>query len=309
MKSQEKCIVAFNRYLSSLAKEARATQDTFATFTVSPFSPVYLAEFLERNASLKDLKAAVEAAPEGSVDLMSLPCVADVSVFEKLTVDDLARVTGSEIDLKMFLLPMLLIASAYVDADENNDVIDHYIAKLQAVADREGTEPEEIPVSDVDSPFARAVLLDLQRVRRQTPTSSSPPSSSEGPLPSAMYDMLKGTAIGSIAQEVVSELDMSAFDASMGDIKSVEDVFKKMTSSSGGLIGDIVAKVGSKLQNKISSGGLNQADLVREAFSVFGPMMGDVMKNMPNNGTRRQASTRDRLQRKLVERAQNKSNV
>ena len=87
----------------------------------------------------------------------------------------------------------------------------------------------------------------------------------------------------------------------MSGIGSIEDVFKP-NGSGGNVIGSIVSKLGEKLQTKLASGSVNQQDLIKEAFGMFSPFMGDLLKNMPNSPIKREMSARDRLKKKLADR-------
>lgn len=75
-----------------------------------------------------------------------------------------------------------------------------------------------------------------------------------------LKDRLESSTIGSIAKEISSEIDLTNMD-----IKNPEDIMKLMS-------GNIIGKVGEKIQKKISSGEIKQQDLLSEAISMLGSM-------------------------------------
>lgn len=92
---------------------------------------------------------------------------------------------------------------------------------------------------------------------------------------------LENTMIGGLAKELTEEIDI----ASLG-ITKPEDLL----THSGGL-GAVIGKITDKLQTKISSGTLDPALLMKEAFSLVNtdktgmfsnPVFADIMKNMMN---------------------------
>ena len=108
---------------------------------------------------------------------------------------------------------------------------------------------------------------------------------------------LEGTKIGNMAKEISEELDMSNLK-----IEKPEDVMKLITSDA---LGNIIGKVGSKIQEKISSGEVRREDLVSEAFNMMlNPMFKDILKgaNMRVDPSKlRSLGTKERLKKKLDE--------
>lgn len=112
----------------------------------------------------------------------------------------------------------------------------------------------------------------------------------------AFAGLFENTAMGSIAREVAGELDLSK----LANISSIQDLLNPgQNGDVMNVIADIVGKVGTKLQSRISSGQVNQQTLMQEAMNVLGPTMSSLMQNMPNNNTRRNTTARDRLRSKL----------
>ena len=144
---------------------------------------------------------------------------------------------------------------------------------------------------------------------------------------------LMGGKLGQLANEIAKET-MEEFDFGLDadgentDIKDVGDVFNKMFKNPGKLM-NIVNNISGKLDSKMKSGDINEADLMKEATDLMGkmqnipglPNMGEMFKNMGQNmknmsGAQRGAaktkvnldqkmsSQKERMRRKLEERRQ-----
>lgn len=144
---------------------------------------------------------------------------------------------------------------------------------------------------------------------------------------------LMGGKLGQLANEIAKET-MEEFDFGLddegnsNDIKDVGDVFNKMFKNPGKLM-NMVNNISGKLDSKMKSGDINEADLMKEATELVGkmqnipglPNMGDLFKNMGQNmknmsGSQRGAaqtkvnldqkmnSQKERMRRKLEERRQ-----
>jgi hypothetical protein len=136
-----------------------------------------------------------------------------------------------------------------------------------------------------------------------------------------------GDLANEIAQETMEEFDFG-LDGESNDIKDVGDVFNKMFKNPGKLM-NMVNNISGKLDSKMKSGDINEADLMKEATDLMGkmqnipglPNMADMFKNMGQNmkntsGAQRGAaqtkvnldqkmnSQKERMRRKLEERRQ-----
>jgi hypothetical protein len=147
------------------------------------------------------------------------------------------------------------------------------------------------------------------------------------PDPQELHDhistMLDGN-LGRLAKEIATET-AEEWQLDMEDEKTVGDVFQKMFKNPAKLMG-LVKSVGTKLDEKLKSGDINQSELMEEAANMMKNMPG--MKNMEGifkkmgldlggktnfnaMGNRmkqglRQAKMRERMNRKLAERMKKK---
>jgi hypothetical protein len=116
------------------------------------------------------------------------------------------------------------------------------------------------------------------------------------PNPDDLNEHLKslfGGKIGSLAKELAEELSgdiMNMFGEEDGDVKSTQDVLKKIMKNPKKLM-DLLKSVSSKLDKKMKSGDISQEELMKEAGDIMGKMkeMGggkdfqEMMKNMTKN--------------------------
>lgn len=125
--------------------------------------------------------------------------------------------------------------------------------------------------------------------------------------------MMGNSKIANLAKEISDDIDVSKLD-----VKGPEDIFKLMDfSSSNNVLGDIIQKVSSKIQGKISNGELKQEDLFGEAMNMMNmmnmggnmmsnPMMNNILKAMKNGNANvredvvRRSAARERLRAKLA---------
>ena len=149
--------------------------------------------------------------------------------------------------------------------------------------------------------------------------------------PVGLFDKISNSKIADLAKEISKDIDVSSLKSDNPD-----EVLKNLFSGNGetNVLGDIISKVSSTLNNKISKGELKHEDLLSEAMSMmnlFGNNKGgtnqanssnpmDILGNLANNplfsqftkamkggkaavrqDVVRKASARDRLRKKLEE--------
>lgn len=108
--------------------------------------------------------------------------------------------------------------------------------------------------------------------------------------------------IGELAKSIASEIKPEEFGlGSLEELKSPQDVFDKILKKPQKLM-SVVKKVGSKVQDKIKSGEINQHELMAEATKMMESMEGSemfssMMKKV-NPSVMRKMKTMDRMRKK-----------
>lgn len=294
MTPEEKCIIAFNRFLADFVRD------------INKASP----ELKQKN---RENYSSISMCKRDYVDAMlsrigTIEDVDSLEILDSTTVGEICTATGDRKVVMTYTYLLLAVARLLerITAEDDGKVTAFLdiVAKIQ---DNEGA----ISLEDIETAFSCSEDSGVVEMLKSMLTSSqevdeeAPKKDMFGMNP----DILDDTLIGSIAKEVVAELDVEKLAGAASGISSIDDVMKAISGGgkNGGdtsnLISSIVNKVGSKLQDKMSTGGLNQQDLIKEAFSMFGPLMGDMMKHMPMDNNKRNATTKERLQKKVMEKA------
>ena len=193
----------------------------------------------------------------------------------------------------------------------DSDKIKQMVENFKNLRENNTSEPCEQTNDQEDNDMAQ-MLKNLSE--RQQNTEKSEPNLNE--------DMLKSGMIGKLAQELSEEINIDSLNLNMDDTENVDDIFSNLISGDNPMkFMNLLQKVGSKIQDKVSSGGLDQEKLVEEATSMMGaltggnPLLDNLMKMgmgagavPPRNQQAAEAqaanphtgnSTRDRLRRKL----------
>ena len=182
---------------------------------------------------------------------------------------------------------------------ENNNIL--FMTVMNSIGAIQKKEDYTIYANDIFDDEVKQLLSNINGAWALEQPSATK-SGSDGA--SSMGCMLENTKIGSIAQEIANDIDLSGIN-----ITKPEDI---LNSNNSGVIGDIVSKVSSKLQQKFDNGSIKQEELLSEAMSflnLFGKdnnMLSTIMKNMGanmgvDNNKVRAHGTKERLRKKLQE--------
>lgn len=206
------------------------------------------------------------------------------SVLQECTVSFLAtRTTDAATRRRMcgHLYLLSLLASLYNDQasdDQTGRLLERTLVLVKKMQEGQDVESDLQDFVDDD---VRALLTNI-RV-----TMAPEPASELGD--EQILERIMGSKIGRLAAEISQELDPSDLECSnpmdMLDLSKLADG----TSPLGG----IITKMGSKLQDKMRTGELNQGELLTEAVSmlkmfdtqnVLGGGLAAMMKDMPKPG-------------------------
>lgn len=91
-------------------------------------------------------------------------------------------------------------------------------------------------------------------------------------------ESIENTTIGSLAKEIADEIDVSQIQ----NLDNPQEIFKSMMNFDGenNILGNIIKTVSSKVNEKITSGELNQAQLFKEAMGML--ETGDIFNSFFN---------------------------
>jgi hypothetical protein len=260
--------------------------------------------------------------------------VSDQCVCRGITLRDVMKhIDEDDADTKAivmnYIFTLTLFAYVYgldLNDDEGEVLLNQVIEALGQIQHDEEVD-NEILDDDVN------ILLDsIKKYPAPSPASISQPTDAqdagndEEQDPMSIFAALGDSKIANIAKEISKDIDTSKLKADNPD-----ELIKNMFDFSNGnnMLGNIVQKVSTTLNDKISSGELKHEELIGEAMSMmnlFGGKGGSGMAGMMNNplfsqmmkgmksgkaGVRQdvisKATTRDRLRKKLESRNKNKN--
>lgn len=240
--------------------------------------------------------------------------------------------------LKSFVYLLCIMAHIYKTTDPEDeasiDTLYEHIMKLIEKIEAENNDSYKEDLNLVLDDDVRSLLQSYCDVKQaaaaasnnntSTPTAPAPaataaaePSSSDASFTDSIMDSIKNTKMGSLAKEITSEIDLSCLGSAGADADGNFDL-NNLTSNSG-VMTNIISQVGSKIQEKMKSGEINQEELVSEAFSMLNMLGGSSgMMNNPlckhlmkmaggaggggvkiNEPKVRSMATRERLRKKL----------
>ena len=150
---------------------------------------------------------------------------------------------------------------------------------------------------------AQGLLNIIKHLEEKPTTSEEQPSPADPQLENLFGD----SKIGELAQELAGELNIADLgltdDMNENPGKLLESL---MSGDNSQNLMSMIQTVGSKIQNKISTGEVNEQQLLTEAQNMMGSLgnndlLSGLMKNMGGMGNPpKQNKTRDRLRKKLA---------
>ncbi len=296
--AHKKVAYAFNKFYLNFLNDIKSYNDEFKKCVKSNFKVFDKTSV----AHIESFRANAEAA--GSDDDA-------VELLPGLTYGDIMLGADSEKTanvLQSYFFIFKALAHIYDDSDDTSlETILGIIQKIKAGEDV--TSDIEVVVDD----DLRGFLIDLERVLANT--GDEPP---QQPSVEDTMKMFENSMIGNLAKEISEEINVK--DLNVENPAELLN-FESLVSGSNNVLGNIVSKVSTKIQSKISSGELNQTDLIGEAMNLitmlntsagganagmFNDLMSNIGKTMGDmkidENKVRQMDTRARLQKKLEER-------
>ena len=113
-------------------------------------------------------------------------------------------------------------------------------------------------------------------------------------------ELIGDSKIGNLAKEISNSINLDSLNLeNPEDLLNPANLFNENT---GNILGNLVQQVGTSITDKISSGDINQEDLIKDAFSLMNrmqntssnnPVIGDMMKNMMNSHSNNSSDNND----------------
>lgn len=334
-----KIVFTFNKLFYDLVRDAKESSADIKAVVKKH----YKVKDLTSNANFEAFLGAVPeevltaaARPGAGSTLLKTPALTSMEIFKGgVTVGQVAAAGLDANTLASYIYCFILLAHVYdaatkdtsensnndadADADGNDSDTEAadtlFEAVMSAISCIQHKQDVTLILDQIIDDDIKNTLVNLKEVmalKVDTPANanassdtSNSASSSEPMLPPGMEglaNMLEGSKIADLAKEITADIDLSKIN-----VERPEDMLKVITDQN--IMGDIIGKVGGKIQQKMQSGEIRQEDFVKEAMGMLGgmknnPMFANIMKQF-NPGEMKKMSTRDRL-RKKYEQKQNK---
>lgn len=301
-----KVVYAFNKFYYDLIKDLKTA--------AAALKPLIKKHYSVRNKDTRDNIDLFGASVDEDVirclvsspqnDLFTFSQIGSVVLMTDTNLSDILLQITVEFKDKLVGYLYVLALLVVVDRHENRDAI--FMAVMEAINAVQKNEPYSQLIDDIIDDDVHG-LLDRIAANSTFRGSASGPAGPEEPFEAKMA----GSKIGAIAKEIAQSIDLEGIN--------IDNPADLLNGSNSALIGDLVSKVGSKLQQSFQNGSVNQEDLMKEAVSMMGMFGGmgssagggaggDFFANMVKNmagmagaggGFGQPSPTKARLQKKL----------
>ena len=348
---EQKICYMFNKFFSSFVKELKNQDESLKVIIKKNYKVIDKSSEEYYDFFWHNIKEHIRVFVD-ETDLNNNEAIKDVEIINGITIENVVAVLKDNNRQTFWNYVNILIIFAYLyteikqtDAEEGHTPsVGTYLLFVKVVkilgmiqnSQDPSVELTDIIDDDIKCLVSKVKVFDVAnddiKIDENADTLPVPPTE--------FLESIENSKIANIAKEISKEIDISNIS-----IDGPEDVAKLMDfSGSNNFLGNIVSKVSSKLTEKISSGEINQDDLLSEAMSMMGMLNGggaggaggiaDILKNMGGlggmlnnpmmsemmkmakkgkvapkntNGSRRNhGSTRDRLRKKLEEKNKTK---
>lgn len=187
---------------------------------------------------------------ENQGDIELLPKVTLNTILEQ--VEDKER---NAVMNYMHIFKLMLL----VDAEDNETVLVKVLDVIKTLQDTSSTG------ENIEEKMKEIIDDDILNILKELKHTLSIKDTTED-----LFSMLENSQIGSLAKEISNEININ--ELNLSNPEQLLD-FRNLTNSNN-VLGNIISKVSTKIQDKIQNGQLSQSDLVNEALSFVGKMNG-----------------------------------
>ena len=274
----DQIIFTFNKFFYDLVKDLKSSNIGLKNqikkhYTVKNTESLDHFELIEKGLGTEDIIKCLVNSPSDQV--FTFGQLTKVHLLIDLDINDI--LLQIPVEFKDAFLGYLYLFAILILVRRDQVHTDLFMAVMNTINAIQKKEPFDHLIDAILDDDISALLVNFEKCQKAEAT-SSPCSSS---MPASMENLMENSQIGSIAKEIASSIDVSKINP--------EDM---LSGANGNMIGDLVSKVGTRLQEKFNDGSMNQEDLVKEAMSMMsmigggknGGFMGELFKNL--NGVR-----------------------
>lgn len=244
--NHKKVVYAFNNFYLNFITDIKKAND-FLRKEVKKHFKVFdkgSTEYFSR------IKTSFEANKETLGNLELLPSLTLDTIRDNV---DEQGVNAVNTYVSIFQLMLL------VDCEDDDNVLVKVLDVIKTLQEEKSEEEIEEKMQEIIDDEILALLKELRQ------TLKKPSQSSDD-----IFSMLEHSQIGSLAKEISNEINLG--ELNLSNPEQLLD-FRNLTNSNN-VLGNIISKVSTKIQDKIQNGQLSQTDLLNEAMSFVGKMNG-----------------------------------
>ena len=214
----------------------------------------------EKDENEKDENVTINEDDINTITSLWLDNNSELELIKGIKLVDIKKVLRDDYICHQFISIFLILTRDNL-TDENATIIVNLLQKINYDNELKEMEDEE----DV----FKTILDNLQHIKQQKIKKS--------------VDMnmggMENTTLGKLAKEILEDVDVNKLQKSMGENG---DVLKSLSDPDSGF-GDIISSVSQKMASKLSSGELNQENLMKDAMK-FATMMPGMFGNQGGGG-------------------------
>lgn len=280
--SETNCVFIFNQYyldflkqLKQVAKSAK-DKDSDARKILRSIKSHYerfdkLTEE-HRTAYFTEMGAFYEAIGKATSDdewkaFFKLDDYKEISVFKGISFESVKKYVPL-----MYVYQYVDLLSLY-QKDLSKEVLEVLVPFVKGIAEYKTEDDLVVAIESKEIPIELKNTLKRMWRLAHTPAKMS--------LNELGLGEIEHTSIGKLAKEIVDEVNLDEIKNELGN--NPMDMMSALTNNNG--IGKIVASVGSKIQNKLMSGEINQEMLLQDALSLATKLPAMMGGMVPGGGT------------------------
>lgn len=307
---QQKTHRIFNKFFSSFLKDLKEVNDDMRKKVKQSYKVIDKTSSEYCGLFVENVVPHMQEVIGGNLNIEKQVCK---DILLKDVIMAVKEKPEEENMMKNYLYTLLMFA--YMSGLEDENELLAQVVKVLGFIQEGNTESFKSEVEDIIDDDIKALLVKISECGVTTKT---PAVDMEDP--SSLLGALGNSKIANLAKEISQDIDVSALKA-----ENPEDMIKNMLnfSSSNNVLGNIIQKVSTTLNSKISNGEIRHDELLGEAMSMmnmFGgegnpfmsnPLFSQMMKGMKSGKTQmrtdgaKKADARDRLRKKLEARKKN----
>jgi hypothetical protein len=244
----KKIIYAFNNFYLNFLTDVKGYNEDLRKVVKKNF------KVFDKNekAYFERIKASIVASKD-NIEL--LPGTFQNEILE--TID-----AGEKNTIATYVYIFKIMALIY-DYDETDDgILEKVVSIIKNIKDKKDIKDDLKEILDDD-------LSSLLEELSETMSLENIPDTSNPKIEETL-NIFENSKIGNLAKEISDEIDIGSLN-----INGPEDLlnFENLTGSNN-VLGNIVSKVGTKIQTKIANGEINESELVSEAMGLIGMLNG-----------------------------------